>query len=106
MQWSFTSEHINDTIFFALYKPYTYSKLLDFINGLEPQNKEETLFKKKILCRSPGGLQVPLITIEDKSTRQRKSGAKIDGKDDYKHKVILVVARSHAIDSQSSYLME
>lgn len=84
-----------------MFRPYTYCRLLEFINSLKPMNPDDTIFNKKMLCKSPGGLQVPLLTIEGKHTRKLKQR-----QNDYKHKIILIVARSIPADCFSSYMME
>ena len=40
LTWAYRAKHINDHVFFAFNKPYTYSHLLDYVNQLEPKNPD------------------------------------------------------------------
>ncbi|CDW73885.1 zinc carboxypeptidase family protein [Stylonychia lemnae] len=105
--WSYTANQINDHTFFALYQPYTYSNLLTFINSKKIDPEERGFhYQKQVLCQCPGGLQVPIITIEDVKVRERRLGLVPRTKDDQKIKVILLIGRQTPADPFSSRMME
>ncbi len=110
LMWTYTARYINDYVFFCVNKPYTYSKLLSFINSLRIQPTAKYLFYKSVLCNSPGGLQVPLLTIESKKFRniRLKRFHKLKRKDDkdHKQKVVMIIGRQTASDVGSSLMIE
>lgn len=58
LTFQYTFEYDDDEILFATTVPYTYTRLWDFIRKVRgPGVTVETL------CKSEGGIPVPLITI-------------------------------------------
>jgi len=74
-----------DTVQFAYCIPYTYSQLIKFISTL---NNVQMLSPLKTLS----GLSVPVIQISDEL------------EPDYNKKVVLVTARIHPGESNSSFV--
>ncbi|OMJ72415.1 hypothetical protein SteCoe_29148 [Stentor coeruleus] len=78
-------------VHFARSIPYTYSQQLEFI---ETQIKSSPYFKSKELCKSIGGLSVPVITITNFQTSKARK------------KYILVTSRLNPGETTSSYIVE
>jgi hypothetical protein len=80
---SFTIEfqHLDDSLFIAYCVPYTYSQLLNDINVLKAEAKDN--MTSGLVGRSRMGLEIPAMVITDPKTP------------DNEKKVVLMVGRIH-----------
>eukprot|EP00347_Sterkiella_histriomuscorum_P022850 403336918 len=108
-----------DKIFFSYAFPYTFSKLQDFISNQRLLDRSMNLdcLKEDILCKSLGGVDVPLLTISSRIGNEPNSYHIINLNEFdspysrislpyYKRKkIIMITARVHPGESNSSYMM-
>ena len=80
--------------------------MLESLNQVKPSPEADWILNKRILARSPGGLQVPMITIESKQNKIKKYLPDKLKTEDTKLKVIFIIARTHSHDAISSYWCE
>lgn len=84
----------NEVYCFAELPPYSFTKQIAFLKGLESSSCEGTTVRVETLCRSLSGLEVPLVTITDERfpsvTKQS----------------LLIVGRVHPGEVVASYIME
>lgn len=78
-----------ETLQFAYSIPYTYSDLLKYLEGL----KESKYLKREVLCKSLSGIDVPLLTVTDHGSRDKKE-------------IVVVTARVHPGETHGSLLMQ
>lgn len=90
MSFSYDFDTINDKVHFAYCIPYTYSHLLDLIRELCPLE----CVKYETAWRSLSGLPVPMLQITDFDAPN------------YNKKIVLVTARIHPGESNSSHVCE
>ena len=108
-----------DKIFFSYSFPYDFSKLSDFLNSqrLAVKSLGGDYLKESVLCKSLGGVDVPLLTITSrinsdphqyhviKMQEFQESSSRIS-LPFYKHKKhVIICARVHPGESNSSYMM-
>lgn len=89
MYKSFSGIFTEDTVFFATGFPYTYSDLNIYIESIK--NKQNV--DLSVLTVSESGLNVPKITISDKSQKTSKN-------------VVWIIARQHAFEAHSNFVVE
>jgi hypothetical protein len=100
---SFTYEqtHDDDLIYFSAGLPYSYSKLVAFLDAIEKTAKSNNslYIRREALAATLSSNECPLLTItwkRDKKKEEHKS----------KKKIVLILARQHPSEIVSSYLME
>ena len=112
LSFTYTFLHDNDEIYFALWKPYSYSKLKAFIQDTEDallqESKVKSLkneemceirtadvnYRRTQLCISLGGLPIDLLTITANTTEKQNKT------------YIIITARAHASETAGSYKAE
>jgi len=109
-----------DKTFFSYCFPYDFSKLVDFISTQKQtvRNLGGDFLKENVLCQSLGGVDVPLLTISSRLTSDPENYQTIkmqEFNDSYsrislpfykKKKNIIICARVHPGESNSSYMMQ
>lgn len=101
LSFDITTNFSNDTLRIAYCVPYTYSDLLLFLKDLKKKNIGKRYYNEGKLCRSLGGLNIPLITVADDLNEDVDSKTR-----NLKKKCIVLAARVHPGESNSSFLME
>ena len=100
--FSFTYEqqHDNDVIYFAAGLPYSYSKLIAFIDSAERAAKavSNIYLRKEALAATLSSNECPLLTLTWKRDKRKEEKAK--------KKLILIIARQHPSEIVSSFVME
>jgi hypothetical protein len=96
LSFNLTFKTANDTCFIAYHYPYTFSKLLKFIHGIQPSIHVHATS----LCNSLGGNSVPLITITDFTPEENILNPMID------RKYVFLSSRVHPGETNSSYIIQ
>lgn len=86
-----------DTVYFAHCFPYTYTMLETFLNTLETDRRIASFLRRKLLCYTLANNRCDLLTITSPSTNHS---------DMMRRPVIVVSARVHPGETNSSYMME
>ena len=108
LSFTYKIEHNNDKVYFALWKPYSYTKLKVLIEKSEVEfnseyHKENSIieirtddlyYERKTLCYSLGGIPIDILTI----TSSKDS--------DFNKKYVVITARMHANETVGSYKIE
>lgn len=84
----FTTKFTDDTVFIATGYPYTYSKMIEFVDSIAQNKYVDT----STLVVSEGGLNVPLLIIGDKNAKHKD--------------VVWITGRQHAFETTMNYTME
>lgn len=71
------SHQSGEKILFSFCFPYTYSKLLHFLQGLHVDCQPRDCLKETVLCKSLSGINVPLLTITSRIHSDPKAYNKI-----------------------------
>ncbi len=77
-----------DTLWFATGYPYSYSKVVDFVDSIAKNKFVDT----STLCRSEAGLKIPFIEIKDSNYTQKS--------------MIWIIGRQHAFETTLNYVLE
>ena len=117
MQFTYNFTEKDDTVYFAYCFPYTLSRLHNVIKCLHRKPKASSYLKEENLCYSLSGVGLPLLTITSNVSQCKEKGApvEIDSSEfapseslpvqKFK-KYIVVTARVHPGESNSSFIME
>lgn len=112
LSFSYTFKHSNDKVYFALWRPYSYSDLMRFIGSCEAKLLESSAksftpalntvietgsihYEREQLCTSLGGVPVHLITVTAPEAESRPN-----------KKCIVITARMHAAETVGSFKAE
>ena len=104
LQFKYNFTRKNSTLYFAYSIPYTYSHLQHFISEMAQQHPNELKVTK--LCESLGGLELPLLHITNQVKGSENQDENIDRCENIKKKVVLLTARIHPGEPNSSHLMQ
>jgi len=67
LTFDYTFEEDNDKVFFAYNEPYTFTQLTQLLEQIKLQQdnlpKEEQYVRCETLCKSIGGIEIPMLTI-------------------------------------------
>lgn len=85
---------------FASCPPYTFTMLRSQWKSLKPELKP--LFKEQSLCRSLGGVPIPLLTIGNEEYTNKDIEYVLDDS----KKIILIVGRAHPGEAPSSFMIQ
>jgi len=87
LSFEYNFEYIDDVVYFAYSIPYTFTDLATLLKELNPD-----IIKQKILCKTLSGIDIPLLTINEKT---------ID-----KKPIIILTARIHPGEICSSFVIQ
>ena len=105
LQFNYNFTEPNQEVYFAYSVPYTYTDLEKFIK--EIKEDYPTLLTSKRLCESLGGVDLPLLTITNPdSERDGEENIPDNEQRHSKKKTILLTARIHPGESNSSHMLE
>ncbi len=92
---SFTYEYkySNDNVYFAYSFPYTYTDLNELLNSIEMNEEQNTICKRKLLCRTLAGNKCEYLTITSRSNNELKKG-------------VVLSARTHPGETVGSWMMQ
>jgi hypothetical protein len=112
LSFTHTPEYDNDSIFFSMLRPYSFSRLYEFLYDTENILKEQAIvdddytkeslyyyktpnvtYSRDILCFSKGGLPIDIIKISETNCKSTK-------------KIIFVISRVHPCETPGSYKVE
>jgi hypothetical protein len=102
LSFSVTFDYEDDKVWFASTIPYTYSMLTQYIKAISAEQKSILsqgekrckYLQESVLCKSLGGVEVPLLTITN-----------FDGTDEEQRQVVVVQARVHPGETASSWIV-
>ena len=86
-----------DTVYFAHCYPYTYTRLQNFIVSLERDNRIAKFLRRRLLCHSLARNRCELLTVTEPCDNAEAFS---------RRPVIVVSARAHPGETNSSYMME
>lgn len=90
LSFDFVFNHSMETVYFATWYPYTHTQLWDFLKEWEDfwYKAKIDYFERSTLCKTIGGVNVPIIKIHEKDSKLNKSMNKqADNKqDEYQRK--------------------
>jgi hypothetical protein len=93
MSFDYDFEVAGDKVYFAYSVPYTYSKLLKFLDEICRIYEGKTLLRDT-LCKSLSGVEIPILTISDLSTTNHNK------------EFIILTSRVHSGETHASWMME
>lgn len=97
LSFAFAFEKEDEVYQFAIAPPYSYSRLLSYLNGLEL--KFPNTFERTTIGQSLQGRKLELLTID-----HVEKPTKIDSKTFIR--VIVILARAHAGESPASFVCQ
>lgn len=120
LSFTHTFNEREDTVYFSYSYPYSFSKLNEFLADQKMLTKSQNIdyLKEEPLCKSLGGVDIPLLTVSSRlcsepSTYHLVNLNEFDNPYSqvslpfYKRKkIIMVTARVHPGESNSSYMMQ
>jgi len=65
LNFTFTFEHKEDTVYFAHCYPYTYSDLMNHLDSYAQNEKYSSFLRVNTLCKTLGGNELPVLTITE-----------------------------------------
>lgn len=93
MSFDYDFEVAGDKVYFAYSVPYTYSKLLKFLDEICRIYEGKTLLRDT-LCKSLSGVEIPILTISDLATNNHNK------------EFIIITCRVHSGETSASWMME
>ena len=67
MSFNYDFKYNEDTVYFAYSCPYTYSDLIEELNGFERDSIKTQYLSRNTLCRTIAGNKVEYVTITAKN---------------------------------------
>ena len=95
LTWTYTFQHSEDVVYFAYCYPYTYSDLVDLLNGVEIHPEKREFFHRRQLCRTIAGNKCEYLTITSRNNSREIS----------KRKGVCISARVHPGETVGSWMM-
>jgi len=95
LSFTHTFKYDNDRVYFSLFKPYSYTRMINFLNRIDSVAKSHTaIYKRQILCNSLLDLPVDIIFItSSKECPIEKT-------------YIVITARMHSSETAGSYKVQ
>ncbi|KAK4471559.1 hypothetical protein MN116_004976 [Schistosoma mekongi] len=119
LTWKFTFPYPYDTVYFAACYPYTYTQLQEYLNRLALDSSIQKICQQTILCYTLANNPVPLLTITEpydydndkqksnkSDTETQSVDAHINNKPLVKKRCVVITARVHPGETQSSWMMK
>mmetsp|Transcript_99000 Transcript_99000/g.280392 ORF Transcript_99000/g.280392 Transcript_99000/m.280392 type:complete len:1133 (-) Transcript_99000:326-3724(-) len=94
LEFSYTFEHKDDTVFFAYHYPYTYTYLQEFLAELQANPYTARFLQRGMLCKTIAGLECDVLDIVE------------PGDDAEQRPLAVVTARVHPGESNSSWMAQ
>ncbi|KDO33068.1 hypothetical protein SPRG_01883 [Saprolegnia parasitica CBS 223.65] len=98
LRFSFVFANASDCVYFACIHPYTYTDLLDYLDALESDPVRSAVCRRTELCQTLAGNSCDLLTI---TSPAKEGGLPLDAR-----RVIVISARVHPGESNSSFMMK
>jgi len=128
LSFEYTFDYIEDTVYFAYSVPYTYTDMNKLLKEIESIENVKDFLTEDTLCKSLGGVNIPILTITENHSPVKKLEPIIDfpanlrydelyipteqyrmiAKNNIciKKPVVFVTARIHPGETCGSFLME
>jgi len=90
LSFSYTFNHGNDTVYFSFFKPYSYTRMLNFLDNIVVDCSVS--YKREVLCYSLLGIPVDLLTITSQKPIQKT--------------YVVITARMHASETAGSFKVQ
>ena len=97
LSFSIQLEYDNDTVYFAFSYPYSVSTLYRTLDSYDHDSRYASILRQRVLCRTLGGNDVPLLMITDFTSPQ----SEID-----RRPAVVITARVHPGESNASWIMK
>ncbi|KAH9123637.1 hypothetical protein LEN26_009884 [Aphanomyces euteiches] len=97
LSFTYSFSRAGDRVFFACIQPYTYTDLQEYLDALGNDPERSAVCRRTELCQTLAGNTCDLLTI----TSPGKEGKPMDAR-----RVIVVSARVHPGESNSSFMMK
>ncbi|KAM3136568.1 hypothetical protein pb186bvf_011371 [Paramecium bursaria] len=92
LRFSYTFKHDNDKVYFAHSYPYTYTNLVNYLNGILVDPDKSQYISRKELCHTLGGNSCDVLTITSNQLQRRAY-----------RKGVVFMARQHPGEPQGSW---
>ena len=120
LSFSYHFDNAQDLTLFSYAQPYTFSDLTTFISDIMAEHKlaNGTFMKEAVLCKSLGGLDVPMLVVSSRLVSEPKEYMFIKQDEFFeassknsmplykRKKQIVIDARVHPGEANSSYMMQ
>eukprot|EP00826_Nyctotherus_ovalis_P038987 TRINITY_DN3704_c0_g1_i8.p1 TRINITY_DN3704_c0_g1~~TRINITY_DN3704_c0_g1_i8.p1 ORF type:complete len:410 (+),score=48.01 TRINITY_DN3704_c0_g1_i8:329-1558(+) len=91
LSFTYTFAHDDDRVYFSFFKPYSHTRLLNFLENLHVHDHID--YRREILCYSLLGIPVEVITITSQRLNSQKS-------------YVVITARVHASETAGSFKVQ
>ncbi|ETV87329.1 hypothetical protein, variant [Aphanomyces astaci] len=97
LSFTYTFDRPGDRVYFACIQPYTYTDLQEYLDALGNDPERSVVCRRTELCLTLAGNSCDLLTI----TAPGKEGKSVDGR-----RVVVISARVHPGEANSSFMMK